>query len=80
LATNTRSTYTAKLPTIQVGKQGITENTLAEVKKQLKKHKQVRVKLLRSAPVTKERLKDLASEVNSTAEKIVGRVVVLKKQ
>jgi RNA-binding protein len=79
LAMNTRPTSTPKLPTVQVGKQGMTENTIAEIKKQLQKHKQVRVKLLKNSTATKEEALQLAEKVKGKVVKKIGKVVVLKK-
>lgn len=70
-------------PVLRIGKSGLTEGVVAELKKQLKKKKLIKVKFLKSALVEKNR-KELAKEVadKTGAELIhqVGFVVVLYKR
>jgi RNA-binding protein YhbY len=70
------------LPTINVGKAGLTENMVAEIQKQLKRHGEVRVKLLPGAGEPEQRrelVEGLASKVGAVVTSKVGFVVVLKR-
>lgn len=68
--------------TIRIGKNGITSSLINEIKKQLKKKKRVKVKMLSSFIKTKNR-KDAAKEIvlktNSKVVGMTGFVFVLKK-
>ncbi|MFA5312871.1 MAG: YhbY family RNA-binding protein [Methanomassiliicoccales archaeon] len=65
-------------PTIHVGKDGITETLIAEIKLQMKKRKVVKVKLLPSAGEDKKAIGErLASESNGTLVDVRGSVVTL---
>jgi len=69
-------------PVIRIGKNGLTENTIKEIKKQLNKKKLIKVKLLRafiSDKNKKEVAKEIAQETNSQLIDLVGFVVVLYK-
>jgi len=75
------------LTTINVGKNGITDSVIEEIKLLLKKKKVLRVKFLKSfmeeakQKTTKKQLfEDLAKRTNSKIEKAVGFVLVLKKK
>lgn len=67
------------LPTINIGKSGLTENMIEEIKRQLQRHKTVRVKLL---PAVGEERRDivesLAEKVGAKVQSKVGFVVVLE--
>ena len=71
--------------TIQIGKKGITENLIKEIKKQLKKKKTIKVKLLKPfledkpKKFRKEAAQTLAKETNSKLIDQVGFVIVLHK-
>lgn len=70
------------VPIVRIGKGGITESMISEIKRQLKDKKLVKIKLLRSA-LTKDRkeiAKELASKTNSELIQLVGFVVVLHKK
>jgi len=69
-------------PIIRVGKNGLTENTIKEIKKQLNKKKLIKVKFLRSFigdKNKKEVAKEIAQKTNSQLIDSVGFVVVLYK-
>ena len=70
-------------PIVRIGKNGLTENLIKELKIHLKKRKLIKVKLLKSFIGEKNR-KDLAKEIaDKTDSKVIqqiGFVVVLKKQ
>lgn len=72
-----------KLKTLQIGKFGITENVLGEIKTQLKDHRKVRIKLLRTAKGEKSS-KDLAAEVaahvNADILDVRGNTFILAKK
>ncbi|MBU4202092.1 MAG: YhbY family RNA-binding protein [Candidatus Altiarchaeales archaeon] len=59
---------------IQVGKNGITDNLIAEIKEQLKKKKALKVKILKAARTEKSR-KEIAAEV---AQRTRSRLLQLR--
>jgi RNA-binding protein len=65
-------------PTVHVGKDGITETLIAEIKLQMKTRKVVKVKLLPSAGEDKKAIGErLASGTNGTLVDVRGSVVTL---
>lgn len=69
--------------TIRIGKKGITDSQIKEIKKQLKKRKKVKVKMLNSFVKTKDK-KDAAREIalkaNATIVNMTGFTFILTKQ
>ncbi len=69
-------------PTIRIGKNGLTESQINEIKKQLNKKRLVKIKLLKSCIAGKDR-KDIAGQIaektNSAIIEQVGFVFVLYK-
>ncbi len=69
-------------PVIRIGKNGLTESTVKEIKKQLNKKKLIKVKFLRafiSDKNKKEVAKEIAQKTNSQLIDLVGFVIVLYK-
>ncbi|PIN78540.1 RNA-binding protein [Candidatus Woesearchaeota archaeon CG_4_10_14_0_2_um_filter_33_10] len=69
-------------PVIRIGKNGLTESTIKEIKKQLNKKKLIKVKLLRafiSDKNKKEVAKEIAEKTSSNLIYMVGFVIVLYK-
>ena len=69
-------------PVIRIGKNGLTESTIKEIKKQLNKKKLIKVKLLKafiSDKNKKEVAKEIAEKTSSQLIYMVGFVVVLYK-
>ena len=69
-------------PVIRIGKNGLTESTIKEIKKQLNKKKLIKVKFLRAFINNrnkKEAAKEIAQKTNSQLINLVGFVVVLYK-
>ena len=70
-------------PIVRIGKNGLTEGTLNEIKLQLKKKKLIKIKLLKSFVQDKDR-KELAKKVssltNSEIIESVGFIIVLYKK
>jgi len=65
-------------PTIHVGKDGITDSLIDEVKLQMKTRKVVKVKLLPSAGEDKKALaKDIAERSNGTLVDVRGSIATL---
>jgi len=68
--------------TIHIGKNGITDNLIAEIRTQLKKRKELRVKILKSARTERDR-KEIAAEVasltNARLLQLRGNIFILKK-
>ena len=68
--------------TIQIGKSGLTDGTIAEIKKQLKKRKLVKVKLLRSfhdEADKDETARSIAEKTGSILVARTGFIIVLYK-
>jgi RNA-binding protein YhbY len=66
--------------TINIGKSGVTANTIAEIKKQLDRHGEIRVKLLPAAGEERKALMArIAKEVHGKLVSSVGFVMVLEK-
>lgn len=66
----------------RVGKQGLTEKTVNEVEKLLKKRKLVKIKILKSALESKDKkeyAKELAQKTGSELIENIGFTVVLYK-
>lgn len=54
-------------PKINIGKNGLTENILNEIDRQLNEHEVVKIKFLRSMPLIDEiDIKDLGRKISST--------------
>lgn len=66
--------------TVQVGKEGITDSLIEEIKKQLKKRKLIKVKFLKSAGERKKLVEEIVSETGAILVRSVGRVAVLFKK
>ncbi|MBU4283613.1 MAG: YhbY family RNA-binding protein [Nanoarchaeota archaeon] len=69
-------------PVIRIGKNGLTESTIKEIKKQLNKKKLIKVKLLRAFINNRnkrEAAKEIAQKTNSQLIDLVGFVIVLWK-
>jgi len=68
---------------IQIGKNGIADSLIAEIKNQLKRKKELKVKILKSARTEKDR-KDIAAEVaaktNSRLAQVRGNTFILSKR
>ena len=69
-------------PIVRIGKNGIDETQIDEIKKHLKKRKLIKIKLLKSS--RKESIKEIAKEVaektNSILVDVIGFVFVLYKK
>lgn len=70
---------------VHIGKSGLTESVLAEIEKQLKIHKLLKIKLLKNfmddIPMTKRELGEmLATKTNSVLVSLVGNTVVLYRK
>lgn len=71
------------LTTLNVGKNGITESLIQEVRLQLRKKKKVRVKLLKSARAGKDRTElaeELAGSASARIDSVRGNVVLLSRR
>ena len=66
--------------TINVGKTGLTESVLTEIKTRIEKHGQIRIKFLPSAENRKELVAALAGMVDAKKVSKIGFVVVLAKK
>lgn len=67
-------------PTVHVGKEGITEGVVEELKKQIEENGVVKVKILRTSDVGRERAgQELAERSSSTLIEVRGRTALLCK-
>ncbi len=70
-------------PILRIGKNGLTDNVIAEINKLLKKKKLIKIKLLRF-PNEKNNKKDLikkiVNETNSELIESVGNVIVINRK
>ena len=70
-------------PTIQIGKNGITDSLIEEIKKQIKKSRLVKIKLLRGFVEANDRKKiskEIVEKTDSVLIDQVGHVIVLRKK
>ena len=67
-------------PIVRKGKNGLTEQVIKEIQKQLNKKKLIKIKLLKSVENRKELAKEIAEKTNSILIEAVGFVVVLYKR
>jgi RNA-binding protein len=70
-------------PALRVGKNGLTENTIKEIKNHLKKKRLIKVKILPSfieGKNKKELANEIAKKTDSTLIKQVGFVIILDKR
>lgn len=71
-----------QLNTLQIGKAGITDTTVAKAKEMLKKHKIIKVKMLPTAVKGDKNkvIKELAEKTNSRIKQRVGFTAVFEKK
>ena len=70
-------------PLVRIGKSGLTEGIISEITKQLKKHKLVKIKMLRPFLAGHDRHEAgalLAAACHAELLQVVGNVVVLWKK
>ena len=66
---------------IRIGKNGVNDNIINEIKKQLLKHKLIKIKFLKSIlPINKETIEKIATESSSDIVELKGNVLVLYKR
>ncbi len=65
--------------TINVGKTGLSDTILEEIKRQLERHETLRVKFLPSCENRKELVASLAERIGAKKVRKVGFVVVLER-
>ncbi len=68
--------------TVQIGKEGVTEGVLNEIKAQLKKRKVIKIKFLQNSDREnfKEKIESIAEQTNAKILEIRGFTAVLKKK
>mgnify|MGYP006280998455 CR=1 FL=1 len=67
---------------IQIGKYGVTENIIDQVRKYINKHGLVKVKMLKTFAAENDKnqvAQDIAERTNSHVLKIVGFTIILQK-
>lgn len=69
----------------QIGKKGISEETIQSLSQDLKTHNKIRISVLRSADRDKNKVKEIAKEIMQKVNydcnyKIIGFTIILKKQ
>ena len=81
--TNLKSRAKTLEPVLRIGKNGLSEGTVNEIKTQLRKKKLIKIKLLTSFIQDKNKkdlIKEIASLTDSEVIESVGFVVVLNKK
>jgi RNA-binding protein len=68
--------------TVQIGKDGLTNGVIEEIKSQLKRRKIIKIKFLQNADREnfKEKIRDIAMKCNADIVEIRGFTAVLKKR
>ncbi|MFH0977736.1 MAG: YhbY family RNA-binding protein [Candidatus Woesearchaeota archaeon] len=69
--------------TVQIGKNGVTENTLEEIIKQLRARKTVKIKILKSSLENAEREDTIKKIIKGTQSDLIfqrGNVVIIKEK
>ena len=61
-------------PTIRIGKSGLTQSQIEEIKKQLKKRKLVKIKFLRSFIENKDKKKEIEKIAKETKAEIINPI------
>lgn len=69
---------------LQIGKQGLTENTVETLKGYFKTHENVKVSVLKSATRDKKEVKEISDRIlnmlgKNYTSRIIGYTIVLKK-
>ena len=65
----------------QVGKSGVVENTIAQVKDALEARELIKLRVLETCPVTaREAAQDLANKTNSEVVQVIGTRFVLYRR
>jgi RNA-binding protein YhbY len=78
IISDTTESYIQTLkPTIWVGKNGYTDDLIAEVRRQLDARKVIKIKWLQSSDMNDEEVNDLAKTVSAEVIAARGRMVVL---
>lgn len=70
-------------PVVRIGKSGLTETVVSEMKKQLEKNRIIKIKMLKSfvgRNDKKDAAKQIAEKTNSRLVHTVGFVVVIAKK
>ena len=70
-------------PTARIGKSGITDTQIADIKKQLEKRKIIKIRFLQSFIADKDKnkiIEELAEKVNARVVQKIGFVVDLQKR
>ena len=68
-------------PLVRIGKNGLTPGIVEEIKKQLKKHPVVKIKLLHAFHEDKHvTAETLAEECNAELVRVVGKTIVLGRK
>jgi len=70
-------------PMVRIGKSGISESVIDEIKKQLEKDGMIKIKMLKSFVGTKDRkevVKEIVEKTNSQLVHSIGFIVVIAKK
>lgn len=68
--------------TVQIGKKGMTEEVIEEIKAQLKKRKIIKIRFLKNADREnfKEKVESIAKKVGAEIVEIKGYTFILRKE
>ena len=68
-------------PIIRIGKNGLTQQQISEIKRLLEKKKRIKIKMLKSADLSKkdEVIKEVVEKTNSTLVSKIGNTFTIHK-
>ncbi|MEM4347661.1 MAG: YhbY family RNA-binding protein [Candidatus Altiarchaeota archaeon] len=72
-----------EIQTINIGKKGITDSLIDEIKSRLEKQKILKIKILKSARenLSREEIaKEVANKVNAKKFRVIGNTFILEKE
>ena len=69
-------------PTVRIGKKGVNDAAVEEIRSQLRTRKIVKIKFLQSADRgnMRQKAEELADMCGATVEKVIGFTVILRKK
>ncbi|KAF5415705.1 MAG: hypothetical protein C5S49_05480 [Candidatus Methanogaster sp.] len=67
-------------PLINIGKNGVTDQVVSEIKEQMKGKKEIKIRILRNAPASATKTAgEVASRTGFTVEDVRGRTAILSR-
>jgi RNA-binding protein len=67
-------------PLINIGKSGVTDQVISEIKEQMKGKNEIKIRILRNAPTSAtETASEVASRTGFSVEDVRGRTAILSR-